>query len=99
QPPARPSFPTRRSSDLRKPFGHGLGRNLAQRARRGVDAVILAAHVGSPLYGTWNTDAGRNPVDSHSVEGIRLPGVCAVAVNNVQDRKSTRLNSSHVKLS
>src|SRR5690606_41088159 len=69
-PRALPSFPTRRSSDLR-------GGGVEQGQQRVADELHDRAAV---------------------VENARHPGR-VVAVEHLQDRKSTRLNSSHVKIS
>src|SRR5690606_41751466 len=78
-------FPTRRSSDLES-LG-ALGVALAPRLHR-VDEVLDVAH-GRPerirkLAGRADTDAFRQ---------------VATRDHRQQDRKSTRLNSSHVKIS
>src|SRR5690606_41571671 len=81
----RPSFPTRRSSDLTLGFTQiGAMKNFTG---GGKDAVVATA-LSDVLGGTWRVEAvvGNGPPPSR---GIGPSG----------DRKSTRLNSSHVKIS
>src|SRR5207249_6104475 len=79
--PHRPSFPTRRSSDLAYRVG-GTQRHVDERFR-------LRCHVE-------HRGAARRQPERHGQrryepwKGRRLPG---------RDRKSTRLNSSHVSIS
>src|SRR5690606_39783638 len=86
-PPGLQSFPTRRSSDL-------------VAARRVVDGdqvrLLLGEHVGEAARGLFDVGVDervRRPV----VGGGAAGGEAGVAV--AEDRKSTRLNSSHVKIS
>src|SRR5207302_11454204 len=96
--PARPSFPTRRSSDL----------------LRTVDAVVASPMFGlndeleGVLYGLRQS-RGRGPGNKISQFEAQLVQLLAAAVGTNlargeatrtrTDRKSTRLNSSHVKIS
>src|SRR5690606_40651912 len=84
-----PSFPARRSSDLGSLIAFPC--ELAHEQRLGQPAVVLAA----PL-------APGHAVRIGAALGQQLPvGFAAdlVVQRQVQDRKSTRLNSSHVKIS
>src|SRR5207245_8978345 len=86
-PPALPSFPTRRSSDL----AQFLGREVAQlrpspRALLPISAEgrrVAYAVAGSPSPSLWERGLG----------GEGLPAESRI------DRKSTRLNSSHGSIS
>src|SRR5690606_40311213 len=83
------SFPPRRSSDL-----------LAEFARD--------EHAPSRLLGSRRIETGSDPVDRGPQAGRdrlgdlrrdRVPDLGVVAALEERDRKSTRLNSSHVKSS
>src|SRR5207253_10468357 len=95
-PPDLHSFPTRRSSDLDP-------RELAAPA----DTVQfcfskgLSAPVGSILCGSAETVAKARRVRKLLGGAMRQAGVIAAAalVGLEEDRKSTRLNSSHVAIS
>src|SRR5690606_41975742 len=92
---ARPlphSFPTRRSSDLA--FAIGFGPEIWGRYdRNGCRWKICAVPFGG--YVKFHGDAG---VASDAAEGIDEMPEEEKKVS-FQDRKSTRLNSSHVKIS
>src|SRR5690606_40742627 len=90
------AFPTRRSSDLAK------AGNVVLHDEHG-DAVI---DLDTVMPGTVLADVGelvRSATRSggedagHPVEGLRSR--VGAVVSGFQDRKSTRLNSSHVKIS
>src|SRR5690606_40357082 len=88
---ARPSFPTRRSSDLAAELGHarlegypGAGRGLLENHAEHLAVEGLARAAGSVLG-----LEGDGPLDN----SLELGG------GEVLDRKSTRLNSSHGKSS
>src|SRR5690606_42069704 len=83
-----PSFPTRRSSDLAKVDPHDL---TAQREPAHGKGAQHARH-GSGLHAAAVQPTPR-PV-AGQVEVAELAGVVGR-----EDRKSTRLNSSHVKIS
>src|SRR5690606_41840441 len=88
-----PSFPTRRSSDL-----GGPERLLALR----VDVVGLAVDRDRlALEGERARVARAVAGDDRPVAGLGRPGAEARALRHDRrrDRKSTRLNSSHVKIS
>src|SRR5699024_12620389 len=79
-PPPLPSFPTRRSSDLRSPIP----------LRRGPRMIVQAAaerHRGD------NGEVGDGDELTHGHLGVLHRQF------DLQDRKSTRLNSSHVSIS
>src|SRR5690606_40930225 len=89
-PPHLPSFPTRRSSDLR------LDSSV------GDDPILPATPDVAKGPGTPHiTAAPRGPgVGSEVMAGTPAPVGAVMAVTAVTvDRKSTRLNSSHVKIS
>src|SRR5690606_41890346 len=80
------SSPTRRSSDLE-------GASLVERVRWLIDSEInpqLAAHRGR---------VALEAVDADGVVWLRFGGGCHGCGMADVDRKSTRLNSSHVKIS
>src|SRR5690606_41719134 len=82
------SFPTRRSSDLIQRDDVAADRRIAR------DAILLeAVHDRGPrIAGRCGRDFGRHV---GRLEQLVELGVRAAAL----DRKSTRLNSSHVKIS
>src|SRR5690606_41894730 len=86
-PPHRvpPSFPTRRSSDLIRTRNH---RNRPDSGPR-VRAPPARAH----------RRARRAAVDRRFRHRLFIAGVTAADADLHTDRKSTRLNSSHVKIS
>src|SRR5690606_41790248 len=89
------SFPTRRSSDL--PPRHGLGPPCSQRDQRGQHhrtTVGQAAH----LVRRWR-QTGMGPPAVVVVWFQRAIVVLVGVALASLDRKSTRLNSSHVKIS
>src|SRR5207302_5544156 len=87
------SFPTRRSSDLvRVPPAH---RSRRRDRDGGVDGGVGAAPGGSP--GAVHAVLGAGQADPGGGEQRRRGAV--VRHLGGADRKSTRLNSSHVKIS
>src|SRR5690606_41034466 len=82
--PAPPAFPTRRSSDLRQ----GAHRDLDHE-----EEVLAEAMTLWPLAGTDAPDLLTGTDTAHFTEHV-LDALAAL-----EDRKSTRLNSSHVKSS
>src|SRR5690606_40078858 len=92
-------LPTRRSSDLAHEMGnaedHGPGRALLEAA-----AVHLEPH--AEVLGVRHLVAGHQP-GADGTEGVAalalVPGAGALGLEFAfgEDRKSTRLNSSHVK--
>src|SRR5690606_41305754 len=84
-PPAPPSFPTRRSSDLqltRHP--EGLGFAVNDGSMRDLGALAMLTH---------------RDLDIAADGSFRLTLDDTPAAGRRKDRKSTRLNSSHVKIS
>src|SRR5207302_7901599 len=89
-PCALPSFPTRRSSDLPSQVRSASSR--AQRAKeqqRKSERGHMRDEVAVAERATRRTAFGED----FEIESIRLQQRCR------RDRKSTRLNSSHVKIS
>src|SRR5690606_41560216 len=82
------SFPTRRSSDLEKQMASGPRRPCGA-ARR---SCVAGAQVGHrrAVSGIHHPQDGEGCGDPGTAEQIAAPAI---------DRKSTRLNSSHVKIS
>src|SRR5690606_40838092 len=92
-----PAFPTRRSSDLAANVGGQPGHSAAADqhtlsglgARRDLDVDVVAIQ-GLELDGGAERGGGHR--ERHrTVQVVAAPGE--------EDRKSTRLNSSHVKIS
>src|SRR5690606_39485738 len=88
-PPDLPSFPTRRSSDLARGPGGNPGSSpaaLIERARTALQHLVpglVADHQRT-----------------HQDDQLGLRGDLALLLEQpAEDRKSTRLNSSHVKIS
>src|SRR5690606_42060329 len=86
-----PSFPTRRSSDLAPT---DLPELLRRRfvSRGGQALALFVVPRGNPWLGSV---AERFTADVESVD----PTASGLAIQTHIDRKSTRLNSSHVKIS
>src|SRR5690606_42131655 len=90
------SFPTRRSSDLSPP-----GRIGPSRSKYRCMARCLVDRVWSPRSGplaTRDRHLGRTPGWPGPTREI-TPGLTVAISSPRSDRKSTRLNSSHVKIS
>src|SRR5690606_40164394 len=85
---ALPSFPTRRSSDLH-----------AERAPPAVGPVRLGQLVRTAAEPGQVLPAGGSPAGVQDRLGVPEPGPSEHGRVRPQDRKSTRLNSSHVKTS
>src|SRR5439155_19531199 len=87
-----PSFPTRRSSDLPATrrtaiaFGSGNGDFPTSRSWDGADRLTL-----------WSSAARLAGLTIAMLLLPHVPG--AIAIEEREDRKSTRLNSSHVAIS
>src|SRR5690606_39635495 len=98
-PPAVYSFPTRRSSDLRLDRLHAEGvvtrqqRDEAQVKSVDAEQQALAARAlyDQALAGAREQDRSAAQAQVRQAEG-------ALAEVQAADRKSTRLNSSHVKI-
>src|SRR5207249_9886528 len=98
-PPHLHSFPTRRSSDLsqvvklRAPHRRALGHLDLVDARRVEGKGPLHAHaVGDAPHRERGPGPAPALADHHALEGLQ-------ALFLTLDRKSTRLNSSHVSIS
>src|SRR5699024_12579758 len=86
-PPALPSFPTRRSSDLFCLRGSSNDQTIAQRRNRSFELVDVPGEIKHHFQledAFWDSDAFAR---------LSFRNFCQ------QDRKSTRLNSSHVSIS
>src|SRR5207302_10876716 len=91
--PCLPTFPTRRSSDLR--CGVGVGRGV-EVAVVGGTTVEVGTTAGS-LVGV--SPAAANGVAVTAFAATLTGAVAPAWLPQPADRKSTRLNSSHVKIS
>src|SRR5690606_40480315 len=89
-PTVLPPFPTRRSSDLAHFVPEGA--DQARGIYRSVQCRQVALGAAALMQGAREGDGGALAVILHRVVHVR-PGAA------VEDRKSTRLNSSHVKIS
>src|SRR5207302_10489706 len=98
-PPDLPSFPTRRSSDLTHPVLARLYReDKTHEANTYLKFLLIDRYFPVPRA-RWNVAPGTveelftlpnyRALDDYAAEAQRL----------IKDRKSTRLNSSHVKIS
>src|SRR5690606_41793095 len=96
---ARASLPTRRSSDLDTPNGPRFTRN--GNFSRQADGTITTAD-GMPVRGVdgpLRIDSSEPlTIEDDGTVRAGLQHVGRVAVVDFEDRKSTRLNSSHVKI-
>src|SRR5690606_41180437 len=90
------SFPTRRSSDLRSACGAVAGRPVLAHQLEGLVAERIDPGADGEPVGEVNVQAfdPRGHAARGDLVAERLDGVTLG-----QDRKSTRLNSSHVKIS
>src|SRR5207253_10064873 len=93
-PPHPHSFPTRRSSDLANAKRRSTGYDCVIPVSGGKDStwqvVTCLEHGLKPLAVTWKTPARTDIGSANLANLVRL---------GVEDRKSTRLNSSHVAIS
>src|SRR5205814_9144091 len=97
QPPPLPSFPTRRSSDLTAVSGdsivftNDIALTTGDLPNVGVDLTI---------NGAGHSLSGNNQYRGLFIAafGVLAPTPAPITVN-IQDRKSTRLNSSHLGIS
>src|SRR5690606_42084434 len=94
---ARIPFPTRRSSDLRRQM-HARGK-LEQVTIESLQADKTGAEKLSP--GTIFAELGQSPLQAAQLTSAYLQarGDARELMDAARDRKSTRLNSSHVKIS
>src|SRR5690606_40568840 len=93
-PPALLSFPTRRSSDLALIAVLASGRTPYLAAFAGITGCILVG-----LLNPYQRIKLRDLYDSFETGAKYALAVGAAAGTVGLDRKSTRLNSSHVKIS
>src|SRR5690606_41997212 len=96
---ARPSFPTRRSSDLDLITRQAWG----VRSKRMADAWCTQApddaQMGTLLQRPQTTDGCQCAHDHEPLPLDILMSALVMQSDTFRDRKSTRLNSSHVKIS
>src|SRR5690606_42137743 len=98
-PPGRPSFPTRRSSDLavQPPQRVPLWRNPTARAVA-FQAIAIAVVLVLAVYLVSTTIANLEQRGIRSGFGFLENEAGFRIGETLIDRKSTRLNSSHVKI-
>src|SRR5690606_40454743 len=98
-PCARPSFPTRRSSDLTiAAFATSFPMLLVARVFTGLGVGAMTAAIGSLVFefaSKRRRELSLGFVTGAFPFGTIVGGIVATWL----DRKSTRLNSSHVKIS
>src|SRR5439155_26020817 len=95
--PRLPSFPTRRSSDLRARLAAESRDGL--RVRERVREQKLDRDGLIELEMTRRDDEAHSALSEDTVDAVLAGEHFAFANGNGQDRKSTRLNSSHVAIS
>src|SRR5207302_9340897 len=88
--PHLPSFPTRRSSDL--PL-------LCEEGNKLLNTVSLVRFLCSTSSVSLRTSHRPRPYHKHRPDTYRRRGPSPGRRTSCPDRKSTRLNSSHVKIS
>src|SRR5690606_41005967 len=98
-PPAPPSFPTRRSSDLI--LGNDVAGLNADGSAGTLDpeSVVFVVTPGLPTGSTVSPDGRTLTVPGEGVYTYAPNTEDPDASEVTLDRKSTRLNSSHVKIS
>src|SRR5690606_41314847 len=91
----RHSFPTRRSSDL----GQEVRDIIERTAKKVNDTLYNYVPTTGRLNGDWNDEMGYGLVNAY--DAVMEAGILDLYMRNSndEDRKSTRLNSSHVKIS
>src|SRR5690606_40902750 len=98
-PLAPPSFPTRRSSDLiaNRPAdeGHPYGHHKAEYFSSGFEGILIIAAALAIGWAAVGRLLAPQPLERL---GWGMALSVASAGLNAADRKSTRLNSSHVKI-
>src|SRR5690606_41857805 len=93
------SFPTRRSSDLEGNIFENLG-SLFGSSPSQEDSQIVNHIFGKNTNQVQQSLAEKSGLSTDKVAGIlALLGPIIMGFIGKQDRKSTRLNSSHVKIS
>src|SRR5690606_39439746 len=94
RPPDPPLFPSRRSSDLA--YGMGLA-DLSAHRQMGIEEVLHAESYDK----LQETVAGLVTQTHEQLEqqGVGQDAIADLINVQLRDRKSTRLNSSHVKIS
>src|SRR5207302_8511760 len=90
-------FPTRRSSDLEMAIEVGAARVLVPTGIRRGDVIDVRALVEHPMATGLFRDARGNPIPAYFINDVSVTYGEREAAH--LDRKSTRLNSSHVKIS
>src|SRR5690606_40172746 len=94
----RHSFPTRRSSDLRESeplnYLHGAGNIIP-----GLERELVGCDVGTQKIVKVQPEDGYGEIDADLIQTLPREAFSGAEQIEVGDRKSTRLNSSHVKIS
>src|SRR5690606_40547478 len=98
-PPHLHSFPTRRSSDLIRdiPYAH-MAETARHDGRARLSDETTHRYLGGAIHGLSSTSCffcGGSRCRLYSCGTRLVSDLCAI---NTRDRKSTRLNSSHVKI-
>src|SRR5207244_13038908 len=89
-------FPTRRSSDLQR-ISHLPPRIADPRVRTAAGNAVAQADVAGRVHGDASHPAiiGVRGVSALLIDGGRAAGAANLVPAHAEDRKSTRLNSSH----
>src|SRR5690606_40338880 len=97
RPPPPPRFPTRRSSAL-NPLAAAPHKGKLLESFAKLKFLIIMDPLVTETSEFWRNVGEFNDVDTAQIqtEVFRLPTTCFA---EEEDRKSTRLNSSHVKIS
>src|SRR5206468_8037731 len=98
-PPVLPSFPTRRSSDLELLTDRANGFLVTRQDFKFDLNAYLAAHPSAPVRTLEEVLASGTPPSRRTCVTLRPSHPATPRSTWAQDRKSTRLNSSHDQIS
>src|SRR5690606_41375451 len=92
------SFPTRRSSDLDSKIATVDGNGNVKGVSEGTVNIIIVSSISGEVK-MKEIKVTRPEVESIDINKVSTGKVYLLDEVKLQDRKSTRLNSSHVKIS